>query len=397
MIYTYDSTMPGAPVVTCTSGALRALLKACLVDGFGVGAVASLVVSGGMATASFRDAHPFKIGSVAQIAGAVPAALNGQWRLTSVTSSSITFPVPGVADGAATGSITSKMAAAGWQELFAGTVANVLVLKPSVVEATGCVLRLDDTAANFARVVGFESMTDAATGVGQFPTNEQFAGGLYWHRGHTAFTVARPWYVFADERSFILYLEPNSTSDTRSGTLFGFGDILPAATVDPYACAVAGDHMSSVNNSSTSPGDYAVSSPGATGVTGMYVARSYSSIGGSQPMVKFGAGASSSSSHSGTARYSPMAMPYPNRADNALRIALVDLVVGAEGVRGQLPGVYHTPQLARADFTTGMRVTGQGEFAGRTFMALRCGPPADAMTSTNAGVAFIDVTGPWRA
>ena len=50
MVYTFDSTMTGAPVLSGTAGALRAVLKACMVDGFGAGAVATLTVAAGIAT-----------------------------------------------------------------------------------------------------------------------------------------------------------------------------------------------------------------------------------------------------------------------------------------------------------------------------------------------------------
>ena len=42
MIFTFDSSQVGAPVLSGSAGALRTLLKACLVDGFGAGAVATL-------------------------------------------------------------------------------------------------------------------------------------------------------------------------------------------------------------------------------------------------------------------------------------------------------------------------------------------------------------------
>ena len=52
MIFTFDSSQPGATTLPGVAGALRTLLKACLVDGFGAGAVATLTVSAGVATAT---------------------------------------------------------------------------------------------------------------------------------------------------------------------------------------------------------------------------------------------------------------------------------------------------------------------------------------------------------
>ena len=145
MIYVYDSTMPGALQLTGQAGALKNILKTYLVDGAGAGPVATLTVSGGVATATYASGHPFRPGAIAQVTGATPAALNGLKAVLTTSTNSVTFAAPGVPDGAATGTITSKLAPAGWTELFAAG-GNLLALKPSVPEATGCVLRVDDTA-----------------------------------------------------------------------------------------------------------------------------------------------------------------------------------------------------------------------------------------------------------
>lgn len=158
----FASTDPGALVLSGTAGALSTLLKTYLVDGRGSGAVATLNVTAGVATATYSAGHPFAVGSVGEFAGATPSGLNGQKRILSVATNSVTFAAPGIADGAATGSITSKLASAGWQQVFSAT--NVTCLKPAVPEATGCVLRVDDTGTTNARVRAYEAMTDVGTG-----------------------------------------------------------------------------------------------------------------------------------------------------------------------------------------------------------------------------------------
>ncbi|MGG4056531.1 hypothetical protein ABEW79_33415, partial [Delftia tsuruhatensis] len=91
MIYTFDSTQAGAPVLSGTAGALATVLKVCLVDGFGASAVVSLVVTAGIAKATFAASHPYRVGSVSRIAGATPSTLNGDKTILSVTSNSVTF------------------------------------------------------------------------------------------------------------------------------------------------------------------------------------------------------------------------------------------------------------------------------------------------------------------
>ena len=368
------------------------MIKACLVDGFGAGPVASITVAAGVATVAFSGSHPYRAGSVIQIAGATPSALNGNKRTSTVVGSSITFPAPGVPDGAATGTITARMAPAGWAELFPGALANVLAVKPSAVEASGSVLRLDDTGTMTARVVGYEFLSDISTGDGAFPTEAQFPGGLYWPKSNEESTAARPWRVFADERYFMIWTAPHASYQTH-GTLFGFGDVVSDKSGDAYCGALFG------GDSSASFAWWSV--VGCIGLASnsdspqhAYIARLHSGLGGAQ-LIKKGGPYNSVSGYSGTASYgSAYGFPYPNGADNSLRLGPVDVFVGTSGIRGRVAGAFHTPQAVGDAFSTGDIVDGQGDYAGRMFVALRVGSPGSS--PSNAGTVFVDTTGPWR-
>lgn len=392
MIYNFDSSRTGAPVLSGTAGALRALLKACLVDGFGAGAVATLTVSAGVATATYAGAHPFAPGRVAEISGATPAELNGKKIVTTTTGSSITFPAPGVPDGSATGTISSKAAAPGWLELFAGALTNVIALKPSVPEATGCVLRVDDTGTTTARLVGYESMDGISSGVGAYPSAVQQSGGVFWPKSDAASSAARPWRMFADERAFALWVAP-SGAQIGHGVFFGFGDFISDKSGDAYGCYLPGGALAAdVTTSSTAVGA-CLGYANAAAAASVYVPRAYTGVGGSQAARKSSAYAAAAA-YSGLAGYSNQGIPYPNPADNSLRVSRLDLLIGSTGFRGRIPGIYHTPHVVGEAFVTGDLVAGSGEFAGRTLMALRCGPPGAAIA--NAGCVFVDLTGPWR-
>jgi hypothetical protein len=65
---------------------------------------------------------------------------------------------------------------------------------------------------------------------------------------------------------------------------------------------------------------------------------------------------------------------------------------GGVALRGKVPGVYHTPQLAAASFGTRDTIAGASAYAGKTLMNLRTGMPAGA----TYGCLWVDVTGPWR-
>ena len=384
MIYTFDSSQVGAPVLSGSAGALRAVIKACLVDGFGAGAVATLTVSGGIATATYAGAHPFKVGYVALFAGATPAGLNGNKVILSATGTSVTFAAPGVPDGAATGTITSKAAPAGWQELFAGALANVIALKPSVVEATGCVLCVDDTGAINARVRAYEAMSDISTGVGMTPLESQAAGGLWWPKSATANATARAWILVADARGFYLAVAP--AGGDRYTLLFA-GDIASLKSGDAYGYLLTGNQGDQTNASSVPDGCVGYSHRSAR--TGAYLVRGYTAIGQSTAAQRLGAhhNGSTADVYAGTAGYSLGA--YPNGANNGLLTGALEL--HAAGLCGTLPGLLHPVQDCGASFATGATVDGTDDLAGRRLLAIRTGPPAGG----TVGTVFIDVTGPW--
>ena len=390
MVHTFDSTMTGAPVLSGTAGALRAVLKACMVDGFGAGAVATLTVAAGIATASFAGAHPYSVGTIAQFGGATPAGLNGQKRILSTTASAITFDATGIADGTATGTITHKVAAAGWQELFAGSVTNVLCLKPTVVEATGCVLRIDDTGTTSARVVGYESMSDAATGVGPTPLESQVPGGLWWSKSSVANATAREWRLVADERGFYIALNP-ATGKNRS-TAHYVGDIASLKSGDAYGFLVMGDlEYWGSSGLAQIHGTVGYSSRSATG--GSFLVRSYTGIGQSVAVQRLGSSHNGATStlFAGNVGYSFGA--YPNGPNNGL-LTGVEQIIEAGGIRGSLPGLLHPVQPVTDQFSSGVVVSGTNDMAGRGLMALRVGNQ-DGLTVSTLGTVFIDMTGPW--
>ena len=87
----FSSTQAGAPVLNGTAGALKALLDACLVDGFGLKSVVSLVVASGVATITVTGGHGFLPDGVMLVAGAATAALNGEQKVTAIGTNTASF------------------------------------------------------------------------------------------------------------------------------------------------------------------------------------------------------------------------------------------------------------------------------------------------------------------
>lgn len=386
MIFTFDSSQPGAPAFSGSAGTMRAVLKACLVDGFGAGAVTSLTVAGGVATASFSGAHPYSPGRVVEVSGAVPAGLNGRKVVSTTTTGSITFPAPGVPDGAATGTITAKVASAGWQELFPGSLANVLAIKPSVPEATGVVLRVNDTGATNARLRAFESMSDINTGLGSIPLESQVSGGVWWPKSSAADTTARAWWLVADERGFYFCVAP--VAGGASFTVMYAGDIASLKSGDPYGYLLTGNQGDFTSAVNVPHGCCGYSHRSARG--GAYLARAYTALGQSVDAQRLGAhhNGSSADVYAGSAGYSVGA--YPNGANNGLLFGALEIY--SQGLRGELPGLLHPVQDVGAAFTTGSLIAGTDDMAGRTLLVIRVGPSS----SSPAGTVMIDLTGPWK-
>lgn len=384
----FDSGMTGAPVLSGTAGALISVLDAVLVTGFGLQTATSVVVTGGIATVTYATAHAFRVDTVALVAGATPAGLNGEKRILSVLgANSITFDATGIADGTATGTITSKVAPAGWAKAFTGT--NVAAYKITPPEGTGFYLRVDDTGTTTARVRGYETMSDVNTGTGPFPTVAQWAGsGLWWSKSNDASSAARPYRITPDDRG--VYFFPKNADATYESQGNYFGDILSLKSGDPYACMIRGNTADRSAAVGGSFGDDLVMTDGAQAFDGAYVARAANTLGGAQkvstaPVMNVGLPASHVTGAVGA--------PYPLPVDNGLMLTPV-VIHNAQGPRGHLPGLRYSPQVVNTSFSTGDVVAGSGVMAGKKVMAIRMGNLSSA--PVQCGAVFVDHISDWR-
>ncbi|MFT4243564.1 MAG: hypothetical protein QM569_14925 [Acidovorax sp.] len=387
-----SSSMSGAPTLNGVAGSLIAVLDALLVTGWGLQTATSLVVSGGVATLTFGSAFPALVGSVILVAGAGVEALNGEQKVVAVSGNTVSFATQ-ADDGTATGTITARMAPAGWEKVFTGT--NLAVYRSLSAEANGHMLRVDDTGTQYARVVGYETMSDVSTGTGLFPTAAQMSGGWYWPKSGAASTVGNAYVVAADSRFFLINIAPYSYSlaTATRGPIFGFGDLISRrAAGDAYACVLSGN--SATGMISTGSLDHGANALHAMprGVAGLGSAVLHYCL----PYT---------GAYNYTSGSDPTLGAFPSFVDGELKMSrrffntAINTVAGA--VRAELPGLYHVPQSLAADTLLQMAVlTGSGDVAGRNFMvlngAMQGTTTATATASGNAGVSLIDITGPWR-
>ena len=381
------SAMAGVPSLTGQVGSLIAVLDACLVDGFGLKPVDSLVVAGNVATMNFSSGHPYEVGSVVLNAGAAPNGLNGEKRITAVTTNSASFATTGISDQTATGSITTKLAPAGWGKPFSGT--NLAVYRSSDVTGNRNFLRVNDnytTDPREARLIGYEAMSAVSSGTGPFPTTAQVDGGAFLAKSIWADAQARPWVFFGDEKIFYLSVQYHPSYGYQT---YFFGEPIPFRTPDPYntvlgasSVAVAlhsGYFYGSIDrmgNGQAPAGFSAGDNIVPRAPNGLGTARSCgrTTVGG------YGAGESGTNT----------AIQYPNPADNALVFADI-LMLSDQSPRARYPGVYWVPQQLNAAFATRDVVVGSGAFSSKTFVAVQ-----GSGSSNYGGAYFVDRDGPWR-
>lgn len=374
----FTSGMTGGPVSNGTAGSTIGVLDSCLVDGWGLQTATSVVIASGVATVTFPSAFPATVDSVILVAGATPSGLNGEQKVTSLGSNIVRFATA-ESDGTATGTITVKMAPAGWTKVFSGTNKAVYKSADPTAHGGGMYLRVDDTGTTSCRIVGYETMSDVDTGTGPFPTAAQQSGGGYWAKSSAANSTAVRWAVVADSR-FFFFASSAHTTATNGCCTRGFGDLIALRpSGDAFATALSyGSSASDFGGSFDNPASAQIATPrGSSGLGSSTLGRAFAYIGG--PSI------SGADSTLGS---------FPNPNDGGLYLSRRYWATGtSQPPRANVPGLLSVPQTGTNGlFAAHTVLPGSGEFSGRNFLVI---DPASG--SGNAGnVSLVDITGPWR-
>lgn len=322
----FHSGMAGAPAELsyATPGTVIAMFDACLVDGFGLVTATSAVVADGLCTLTFPSGHSFEKYVVAEVAGATPSELNGQHRIISTTTNTATFETT-LADQTATGTITAKVAAAGWEKAFSAT--NVGCYRSLNVASTRSFFRVSDAAANSYTytVDGYESMTDAATGTGLFQAGRRFFGK------NSSTIGTRKWFIVAN--ASMVYVGYQYASSMAAYSVGCFGDIKSRKSGDAYRAFING--MSSANGVLYQTTESIFHCRSGESNIGAF-ARDYTGIGGKKDGYVCASPGAPTSYAPG---YSP-ATPYPNGPDYGLMLSPLCVNETTRVARGDMPGLY---------------------------------------------------------
>ncbi len=363
------SAMQGAPTLSGTAGSLISVLDACLINGFNVLAPVSITVAAGEATVDYGTVHGYAAHDIIKVAGAAPAELNGEQRITWVNSTTVKFATT-AADGTATGTLETRTApVGGWEKTYTGT--NKGVYRQTDITGTRLYLRVDDTPTTYANVTMFESMTDVDTGTA--PTNR------VWIKSNAANTTTREWRLIGDGLMFYLAAYWHSNYLTQAG-INTFGDINTYKSGDAFHCLLGGNSAVDTN----SPG-YQNHFSLQNGLDNYcLLARSYSQIGQNVTAGRLGLRNQDYIGYQG--------FVFPNPTDNGLLLH-TPLIVNeptTNAARGTMPGLIQP--LQSAPLTDGFVVENIPQMPGKRVLLVGLGV---AGSGTECRSAF-DITGPWR-
>lgn len=266
----------------------------------------------------------------------------------------------------------------GWTKAYSGTN------KAAYLSPAGHYLRVDDSANQYARVVGYHSMTDVDTGTEAFPTSTQFSGGLYCYKSNTADGTQRAWVVYSDGNIFYLLIDAGSGFNNVHGMIFG---AIVSYKTDDADCSiiVAGDGQYT--------GYSYVQFVNATAITstetGNYISRKYDGVTASIACGKFaiyGHGYSGASGAGGTA--------YPEPINGGIIISPVAICESSIN-RGRLPGFWFIQQ--NCPFLAGDTFSGAAgsDLAGRTFRVFRIDSTTTS-TGTATGAFAMETSDTWH-
>lgn len=258
------SPVPGAPTVNGTAGSLLNLLQTVLVDGFNLIVLDSVTISDGVATAT-KAGHGFQIDDL--IIPSWTGYAGSERYVTAVTGNTFSW----VADDsppAPSGTLQAKFApATGWTRVFSGT--NKAVWRSDDIAGSRRYYRIDDSNAQYARLLMYRTMSDVDTGVDRVPLGAQMTNGVGVLKSTTANSTARDWFVAVDPQFIWLGIDAGSSLPTLGYDMYGFGDPLLWKPGDQYGAILIG-HQS---DSPAAAGNYAMYLGAvATSIKGRYMA-----------------------------------------------------------------------------------------------------------------------------
>lgn len=354
----------GAPQMNGAAGSngqMLQVLDACLINGFNPQTVTTATKTATSATLTFGVSHGYEVGQLILVSGATDAALNGNHRIISKATNTVTIDAVGVA--VTTGTITTKVAPLGWQSIFGTTDPLKRAYRSNSMQSSKTVLYLDmslptshgyntTNPAKRAMVDMCENMTTLGTQINSYtsafnnrPTIRN--GKMFWYqcRGTTkteAVSVAqnRSWIVVGNDKFFFLLNEWQFVNPygQHLRDLFAFGDMLSMkGEVSASNCGWLG--ATSVNDADTIYFAHNGAQIGGAFITASdirgYMIKSYNGTGTLKPFLLTTSGREEIviSGREGAASN------YPNPATQSMLGLPIYTLVADEHLRARIPSI----------------------------------------------------------
>jgi hypothetical protein len=395
----FSNGLTGAPAITGVAGSYISFLDAVLVNGFNLKAVATLEVIDGWAWVTVTAGHGYGDARVVLIDGVTSTpTLNGEKRITSVSTTQFKFDCAGVANGVQDGTLTAKYAPLGWSKTTTGT--NTATYKANG-SAVGAGFYVDDSAGKDAVVYG--------RGYHNGNTPAQNMSAVYFPKAASASAVA--WQLIGNNRGFYISTQSLYYSYFFSGYI---GELVGTHVNDVYNLVTIGANTTHAATGSTTSDRQNLPIFDADKGTNLttYSWKRISRLAYQAPNEGYitldflGSGRTGSSSNSGGMSGAAYASFYgasadqpvfPSPLDGGLFLTPVHVFdrpsntsIGC-AYRGRLPGAYATPQAAVAWYGHGWGISGVNGLANRNLICLM----GNSNAAENA-IGFIDTTGPWE-
>jgi len=359
----FNESMQGAAQTgDSDAGAMIAILKACLVDGFGSLVPDSIVwdETKALAKASFSAGHSYLKDSVIACSGSAVADYNGKHRIIEITSTEIYFELDTVPVAAASGSLEIKIAPLGWEITHSNGTNDILIFRPK--GNLGAVsLRVDNTAwdgwydssttkACHMKVEMVEDVSDIDTYQSIFEHHWPATGNLSDHK----------WDLVGDGRMIFL-LPEYGQGKKQSCFVAGYIDSIRAG--DEYHFIMNHLTTTTVNSSSNewdSTDNIYNNFAKNKSVSYNVIARKYHQLEGTDSWLKSGVGENGSDT-----------MPMPNPVDNGFYLNTQPIMIQESDLsfRGYMPMLIEP--LAEYSALFRKNISDFPELDGKTYRFLR--------------------------
>lgn len=395
----FSSEMEGAPNMgqDVAVNKLIPVLRAFLVDGFGSRAVSSATYANGEITFTFSASHKYLVDSVVLASGANEAQYNGEFRVKSVTTTTVVCATDNGTPVAAsaTGTLAMKVPSLGWQVLAEDAATNRIIFASTDPAANGLALLVDNGAwtdngawnsGQTSGMYGIRAKCGVVSNVVDINTYTVEITYKPWPASHKF--SASTWYAVGD--SLLFYFMPKYGAFNYRIVLC-FGDGISLRPGDKYMTlmtymATWGSTNVDSNWGGGADGYGYYNSVTKLGVTNQKImARDYHQLPGSVGFQLIGM---SNQTRIGGG------ISYPNPSNNGVYVQTSKIpVLVSSDFRGYIPGLKNMMNWHVS--MDGLIMKNLPELPGKSLLTIICASD-ESPTALTRSMQCFDITGPWR-